>query len=83
MAARHEEACYEKNIFICFLVCKGLLLLLLLVRSNDDVGVARGPVFLEIRPGAGFKTGDFFEEKVAGATVESGSCRVRSAREPR
>ena len=46
-----------------FLVCKG--------PSNDDVGVARGIVFQEIRPGAGFKTSDFVEEKLGvGATVE-------------
>ena len=40
-----------------FLVCRG--------RSNDDVrgGGARGTVFQEIRPGAGFKTGDFVEKK--------------------
>ena len=37
-----------------FRVCKGL--------SNDDVGVARGTVFQEIRPGAGFKTGNFVKE---------------------
>ena len=30
--------------------------------SNDDVRLARGTVFQETRPGAGFKTGDFFEE---------------------
>ena len=44
----------EENIFMYFLDCKGL--------SNDDVGVARGTVFQEIRPGAGFKTGDFVKE---------------------
>ena len=27
--------------------------------SNDDFGVARGTLFQEIWPGAGFKTGDF------------------------
>ena len=27
----------------------------------DDVGVARGIMFQYIRPGAGFKTGDFVE----------------------
>ena len=43
MAARHEEGCYEENICISFLVCGGL--------SNDDVGVARGTLFQEIRPG--------------------------------
>ena len=31
--------------------------------SNDDVGVARGSEFQEeVRSGAGFKTGDFFQE---------------------
>ena len=44
----------KKNILKHVLVCEG--------RSNDDVGVARGIVFQEIRPGAGFKTGDFVEE---------------------
>ena len=43
--------CYEKKVKSpCFLVCKG--------RSNDDVGVASGTVIQEIRPGAGFETGD-------------------------
>ena len=51
MAARHEEGCYEKHIFVYFLVWKGLLLL-----SSDGVGVARGATFQEIRPGAGFQT---------------------------
>ena len=47
--------------FIYFLICQRL--------SNDDVGVARGTVSQEIRPGAGFKTGDFVEEMLGGATV--------------
>ena len=35
--------------------------------SNDDVrGGARGTVFQEIRPGAGFITGDLVEEEVGG-----------------
>ena len=38
--------------------------------SNGDVRGARGTVFQEIRPGAGFKTGDFVKRKVGGATVE-------------
>ena len=38
-----------------FLVCSRL--------SNDDVGVGRGTVFQEIRPGVGFKTGKFRERK--------------------
>ena len=32
--------------------------------SNDDVGVARGTMFHEIRPGAGFETGDFVRKKL-------------------
>ena len=34
--------------------------------STDDIGVARGTVFQKIRPWAGFKTGDFVEEKLEG-----------------
>ena len=62
--ARQEEGSYETQLFVYFLLCiKGL--------PNDDVGVARGTVFQQIRPGAGFKTGDFVkEEGVEGATVE-------------
>ena len=41
-----------------FLFAKGL--------SHNDVGVARGTVFQGVRPGAGFKTGDFVEEKLGG-----------------
>ena len=41
-----------------FSFCKGL--------SKVDVGVARGIVFQEIRPGAGFKTGDFVKERLGG-----------------
>ena len=49
----------KKNIFMYLLVCKGL--------PNDGVGgVARGAVFQEIRPGVGFKTGDFVWRKVGG-----------------
>ena len=40
-------------------MCKGLAI--------DDVGVSRDTVFQEIRPGAGFKTGDFFVEEKLGA----------------
>ena len=32
----------------------------------DDVGVSRDTVFQEIRPGAGFETGDFGKEKPGG-----------------
>ena len=51
-----------------FLIFKGL--------SNDDVRVARGTVFQEIRPGAGFKTADFAKEKLGGATVEPHSYNI-------
>ena len=33
---------------------------------NDDVGVARGTVFQDVQPEAGFKTGDLFKEKLGG-----------------
>ena len=63
MAARNEEGCYEKyTIHNYVLVREGL--------STDDVGVAKGTVFQEIRPWVGFKTGDFIQEKLGGATVE-------------
>ena len=43
--------------------------------SNDDVGVSMDTVFQEVRPEAGFKTGDFVEEKLGGgATVERLLC---------
>ena len=48
----------EKCIFANFLVCQGL--------SNDDVGVERGTACREIRPGAGFETGDVIEEMFRG-----------------
>ena len=54
------------------LFCKG--------PSNDDVGVARGTVFQEVRPGAGFKSGDFVERTVGGATV--GRLRPRPGQRP-
>ena len=55
MAARCEEGYYQKDIFTCSLVSKGLV-----VVSNDDAGgVARTTLLQEIRPGVGFKTGDF------------------------
>ena len=34
--------------------------------SNDHVMGARGTVFQEIRPGAGFETGDFVQEMLGG-----------------
>ena len=39
-------------------VCKGLTI--------DDIGVSRDTVFQEIRPRAGFETGDFVEEMLGG-----------------
>ena len=44
----------RRNIFVYVLGCKGL--------SNDDIEVERGTEFKEMRPGAGFKTGDFVKE---------------------
>ena len=32
----------------------------------DDVGVSRDTAFRAIQPGAGFKTGNFVEEKLGG-----------------
>ena len=58
MAARHEEQFKKENVFKYFLVHKGLL--------NYDIGVARGTVFHEIWPEAGFKTGDFVQENLGG-----------------
>ena len=55
LEARKADLLCEK-IIIYFLVRKRL--------SNDDVGVATGNVVQEIRPGAGFKTGDFVKEKL-------------------
>ena len=52
------EGCYDRNIVTYFLVGEEL--------SNDDVEEARGTVIQEIRPGAGFKTGDFVKEKLGG-----------------
>ena len=56
MAARHEEGCDLIKVSIHVLVCHGL--------SNNDLGVARGIVFQELRPGAGFQTGDYVREKL-------------------
>ena len=62
MAARHEEGRNQKHIFTHGIVGKRL--------SNNGVEVGRGTVLQEIRPGAGFKTGDIsLKEKVGGATV--------------
>ena len=54
MAAPQDERFDEKTIFTYFLFREGL--------SNHDVGVARGSLFQETWPGAGFKPGDFLEE---------------------
>ena len=63
MAARHEEGCYGMHFSMHFLVCRGL--------SNDDVGVARGTVSQETRPGAGVSKPAISSKKnVGGAIVE-------------
>ena len=51
----------EKTPSRIFFLCKG--------RLNGDVSVARGIEFQEARPGAGFQTGHFVQEKAGGATV--------------
>ena len=55
-AGRHEEWCYEENIFMYILGCEEV--------SDDDIEVPEGTVFQEMRPGVGFKTGDFVATKV-------------------
>ena len=57
-AARHEEWCYEENIFMYFFGCKGL--------SNDGIELAGGTVFYEIWSGVGFKTRRFPWRNVRG-----------------
>ena len=70
-AARHEERRHEDISSKYLVVCEGL--------SNDDVGLARGPLFLEtVRPGACFKTSDFVEENLGGGGgVEGGGYHRR------
>ena len=51
-----------------FLGCKGL--------SNDDIEVAGATAFQEIRPGAGFNTGDFVEKTLGGRGVVERLLRV-------
>ena len=46
----------KKKVSTYFLLCKGL--------SNKDVGVARGTVSQEVRPGAGFRAANFVNEKL-------------------
>ena len=60
----------EKKSPSIFLVGKGL--------SNDDVEVARGTVFQEVRPGAGFKSDDLFKKSLGGyrRTAPHGISRV-------
>ena len=48
----------KKIVSIYFSVCQSL--------SIDGVGVSRDTAFQEIRPGAGFETGDFGKEKLGG-----------------
>ena len=58
---RHDEGCYEKYIFTRALVRNGL--------SNDGAGVARSSrVRQEIRPGAGFETGELIKRNWGGLT---------------
>ena len=59
-ARRHKQGSMQlkiKHPYILF-VCKGL--------SIDDIGVSRDTVFQEMRPGAGFETGDFVKKNWGG-----------------
>ena len=58
MAARHEKRFFEENSFVDFLGRKRL--------SHDGIELAGGTAFNETRPGAGFKTGDYVAEELAG-----------------
>ena len=72
MTARPEEGCHEIIVCVHVLYCEGL--------SNNGVGVTRGAVLQEIRPGAGFKNRRFGSRKVGGATVVRLSSGIASAR---
>ena len=61
MAARHEEGCYEKKMPSGF-----FLLLAKETAKTMTSGRARGAVVQEVRPGAGFKTSDFVNERLGG-----------------
>ena len=58
MAARHEKVHQEKNILNIFLFAKAY--------RTITSGWQGGTVYQEMRPGRGFKTGDFDEEKFGG-----------------
>ena len=58
----------KKSPSLYFVVWKG--------HPNDDAGVARGTIFQEVRPGAGFKTGDFVKRKVGGGLPYNDSLPV-------
>ena len=61
MAARNEEGCYGQKKSLQILPC-----LQKDFRTKINIEVEMGTVFGEIRPGAGFRTGDFVEEKLGG-----------------
>ena len=56
-----KEAKISIYMLMYILVCQGRTRI-----SNDDVGVARGTVFQEIRRGADFTTGDTVKETFGG-----------------
>ena len=56
MLDTRKDAIIEQSSCISLLLQRGL--------SNADVGAASGTVLQEIRPGAGFKTGDFVKEEL-------------------
>ena len=72
MAAPHDKAFYEKAIFTYFVVCEGLVVLAV-VLSNDITSGWPGTPYVRgdaVRTGGVFKTRDFVNRLVGGATVE-------------
>ena len=59
MAAGHKDRCCIKKRLFC-----SLFLFAEDYRTMRDIWVARGTVFRQVRPGDGFKTGDFVHEKL-------------------
>ena len=73
MTGRHtRKDTIENEASIYCLVCKGL--------SIDDVEVSRDTVVQEIRPGAGFETGDFVKETLGGLRLHRGTTHLRFVR---
>ena len=72
MAARHEEKCYKDHFHIFSCLQRTMI-------SKNDVEVARGIVFQEIRPRAGLKVSEFVKTNLGGlpkndSILFSGQC---------